>query len=62
MAEKLYSQTVTSTGAGRDGHVKGDGGIDFDVTAPKGDGVNPRVPPGRRLGRLLQRRPAEDHG
>lgn len=41
MAEKVYSQTVTSTGAGRDGHVKGDGGIDFDVTAPKGDGVNP---------------------
>lgn len=39
--EKQYSQTVTSTGAGRDGHVKGEGGIDFAVTAPGGDGVNP---------------------
>lgn len=41
MADQIYSQKVTSTGAGRDGHIKGDGGIDFAVTAPKGDGVNP---------------------
>lgn len=41
MADQIYSQKVTSTGGGRDGHIKGDGAIDFDVTAPKGDGVNP---------------------
>lgn len=41
MAEQIYSQKVTSTGGGRDGRIKGDGGIDFAVTAPKGDGVNP---------------------
>lgn len=38
----LYTQTVTSTGAGRDGRVKGDGGIDFQVAGPKVEGaVNP---------------------
>lgn len=39
--QKVYSQKVTSTGAGREGHVAGEGGIDFDVTDPKGAGVNP---------------------
>lgn len=38
----VYTQTVTSTGGGRDGHVKGEGGIDFKVAGPKVDGaVNP---------------------
>lgn len=32
---QIYSQKVTSTGAGRDGHVAGDGGIDFEVRPPK---------------------------
>ncbi|MCZ9309927.1 Ohr family peroxiredoxin [Corynebacterium uberis] len=42
MADRIYAQKVTSTGAGRDGHVKGEGGIDFDVRPPKaGTGVNP---------------------
>lgn len=48
MAEKLYTATVTSTGGGRDGHVEGDGNIDFDVRSPKemggdGAGVNPEA-------------------
>lgn len=45
MADMIYSQKVTSTGAGRDGHVKGEGAIDFDVRPPKiggeSKGVNP---------------------
>ncbi|MGD7002177.1 Ohr family peroxiredoxin [Corynebacterium halotolerans] len=48
MAEKLYTASVTSTGGGRDGHVEGDGNIDFDVRPPKemggdGAGVNPEA-------------------
>lgn len=48
MAEKLYTAAVTSTGGGRDGHVEGDGKIDFEVRPPTemggdGEGVNPEA-------------------
>lgn len=48
MAEKLYTATVTSTGGGRDGHVEGDGKVDFAVRSPKemggdGEGTNPEA-------------------
>lgn len=48
MAETLYTATATSTGGGRDGHVKGDAHVDFDVRPPKemggsGEGVNPEA-------------------
>ncbi|MGP6175563.1 Ohr family peroxiredoxin [Corynebacterium sp. A21] len=48
MAEILYTATATNTGGGRDGHVKGDAHIDFDVRPPKemggnGEGVNPEA-------------------
>lgn len=40
MAEKKYTQSATSTGGGREGHVKGDGGIDMELTAK---GTNPEA-------------------
>lgn len=40
MAEKKYTQSVTSTGGGREGRVKGDGGIDMALTS---DGTNPEA-------------------
>lgn len=47
MTEKKYTQSVTSTGAGRDGHVKGDGAIDFETRPPKAggtaEGTNPEA-------------------
>lgn len=47
MSDALYAAKATSTGGGRDGHVKtAEGQIDLDVRPPKelggsGDGVNP---------------------
>lgn len=38
--EKKYTQSVTSTGGGREGRVKGDGGIDMALTAK---GTNPEA-------------------
>ncbi|HXV94297.1 MAG TPA: organic hydroperoxide resistance protein, partial [Pseudonocardia sp.] len=36
MTEAIYTATATSTGGGRDGHVRSDDGIiDQDVTMPK---------------------------
>lgn len=40
MADKQYTQSVTSTGGGREGRVKGDGGIDMELT---GKGTNPEA-------------------
>ncbi|MDK8450442.1 Ohr family peroxiredoxin [Corynebacterium mastitidis] len=45
MAETIYTQKVTATGAGRDGRVQGDGGIDFDVRPPKLNGASAGVNP-----------------
>lgn len=45
MANLQYTQSVTSTGAGRDGHIKGDGLIDMDTRPPmkKEPGTNPEA-------------------
>lgn len=45
MAEKKYTQSVTSTGGGRDGRITGDGQMNMDLRPldAKEDGTNPEA-------------------